>query len=208
MSTPPRMTAKCTCSCPPCGIDSTRKRGAWGRADGTQRTLLAGAICRKPGATAVPHRISIRDIDVLNTDVGAPKGDDEMSRSGIITDEVARVQAKLEADDKLHFLPLLTVSSVKDAVRTARRSYSSSGGMEGKPGGETYMEEVIAPLLDQIDSDHSWPACAHLDLCYEQTDEAGVTYRGLGVSLEITTPEQTFPGFSLAILDLWYGRFT
>jgi hypothetical protein len=131
-----------------------------------------------------------------------------MSRPGTITDEVARVQAKLEADDKLHFLPLLTVASVRDAVRTGRRSYFSSGGTEGKPDAETYMEEVIAPLLDQIDRGQSWPACAHLDLCYEQTDEAGVTYRGLGVSLELTTPEQAFPGFSLAILDLWYGRCT
>jgi hypothetical protein len=37
--------------------------------------------------------------------------------------------------------------------------------------------------------------------------EDGVMYRGLGVSLEIKTPGQTFSGFSLAILDLWYGRF-
>jgi len=130
-----------------------------------------------------------------------------MSEPVTLADEIARIHAKLEAGGKPHFIPLLTVASVKDAIRTARVSYASSGGTEGRPGGEEYMQSKIDPLLDDVLADGTWPANAELDLCYEQKGEAGVTYQGLGVSLEIKTPGSAFSGFSLAILDLWYGRF-
>jgi hypothetical protein len=124
-----------------------------------------------------------------------------------IADELARVHEKLQADGRAHFVPLLTAASLRSAIRTGRESYSALGGGKDRPGGEAYVREVIGPLLDGIVTDGMWPTCAALDFCYEQEGEDGVMYRGLGVSLEIKTPGQTFSGFSLAILDLWYGRF-
>lgn len=130
-----------------------------------------------------------------------------MTTSTKIADEIARVHAKLRADGRPHFVPLLTVPSLKAAICTGRESYAGAGGGRGRPGGEAYVQKVLGPVLDRIVTDATWPACATLDICYEQKDERGVGYQGLGVSLEIKTPAETFPGFSLAILDLWYGRF-
>ncbi len=131
-----------------------------------------------------------------------------MAHSTKIVDELARVHAMLQADGRAHFVPLLTAETLEVAIRTSRESYSARGGGKGRPGGEEYVKNVLGPLLDGIVTNGTWPACAALDICYEQKDERGVTYPGLGVSLEIKTPGKTFPGFSLAILDLWYGRFT
>jgi hypothetical protein len=43
---------------------------------------------------------------------------------------------------------------------------------------------------------------------YSLTDESGETYLGLGLSVEIVTPgRDDFAGFSLPVLDVWYGRW-
>ena len=79
-----------------------------------------------------------------------------MSGPRTITEELARIHAKLEADSKPHSISLLTVSSVEDAIRTARVSYASSGGAEGRPGGEDYMQAVCCCAASTPMSQAPW----------------------------------------------------
>lgn len=123
-----------------------------------------------------------------------------------LTDEVERVRRKLSADGKEHLMPIITEESIKRAILKGIQSYEAlSTSPESE--GWAYWQAVIKPLMLEVVEKNIWLDKAWLDICYQQTDEQGITYDGLGASLEILTPDSRYPGFSLAILDLWYGRF-
>lgn len=70
-----------------------------------------------------------------------------------------------------------------------------------------YFDKTIKPILLTAVEKGIWTNKGFVDIAYEQKDDRGVVYEGLGASLEMRTPGERYPGFSLAILDLWYGRF-
>lgn len=123
----------------------------------------------------------------------------------LLPDEVERIHRKLHVDGKDHFVQVITVESLKRAISKGMQSYQALP--ESREGGMQYFEDTIKPLLLNIVNWAIWPENGLVDIYYEQTDERGVTYEGLGASLEILTPGASFPGFSLALIDLWYGRF-
>jgi len=120
-------------------------------------------------------------------------------------DELERLRAQLVADGKQEYLPLLTEGNVKRAIHKGIVSYEAH--VEHGPEAQAYIDQVIKPCFADIIARGTWPPDAVLDAYYTQRDDQGVTYEGIGVSLEIRTPGQAYPGFSHAILDLWYGRF-
>lgn len=127
-----------------------------------------------------------------------------MSKGTTLHEALQRLEVQLVQDNKQHFLPLLEESAVREAIQVAQASYTP-----GEPGskGEIYYRTVIQPLLRQIAEDGTWPDNTELDAFYEATDATGVKYPGLGLSLEIATSGMEFKGFSLPLLDVWYGRW-
>jgi hypothetical protein len=132
----------------------------------------------------------------------------------LLSDEVERVRRKLQSDGKEQFLPMITEESLRHAIIKGIQSYealtvdpSKDFNLELHQAGWEHWQNVYRPLLLGIVEKGIWPDNALLDIGYEQTDEHGVTYEGLGASLEIRVPGAKYPGFSLAILDLWYRRF-
>ena len=123
---------------------------------------------------------------------------------GIPLDEaLKRLEAQLVADGKPQFVPLVTKEALKEAIRTALAAYP-------RPGSDVvhYLRTCVKPLLDRITNDGVWPDEVQLDLFYEtKPDDNGITHTGLGLSVEIWTPDEAFKGFSLPLLDVWYGRW-
>jgi hypothetical protein len=125
-----------------------------------------------------------------------------------LADEVERIHRKLHADGKDQFVPILTEESLKSAILKGIQSYEADSPDLQKGGGSPgYWHDTIKPVLLDAAQKGIWSEKGMVDIYYEQKDDRGVTYEGLGASLEMRTPGAAYPGFSLAILDLWYGRF-
>lgn len=126
-----------------------------------------------------------------------------------LADEVERLRRKLHSEGKDNLAPIITEESLKSAILKGMQSYESlPDEVHAKhKDSKLYWVNSVKPLLSRIIDDGMWPENAVVDICYQQTDDRGVTYDGLGASLEMRTPDAIHPGFSLAVLDLWYGRF-
>ena len=57
------------------------------------------------------------------------------------------------------------------------------------------------------DSNGSWPPGAWFFYFLWKDDDDGVRYDGLSLRLWVDTPGGMFRGFSLPIIDLYFGRF-
>jgi hypothetical protein len=126
-----------------------------------------------------------------------------------VADEVERIHRKLRVDGFEHFVPIFTEGSLKSAISKGIESYEAGPGADPDkwPGVGEYLRDVVKPLLVQAIEQGLWSDKGTVDVCYKQKDEFGVEYEGLGASLEMRIPGTRYPGFSLAILDIWYGRF-
>jgi DNA-binding transcriptional MerR regulator len=133
--------------------------------------------------------------------VEATQGRRAMANGASLSEALQRLREQLVANGRGQFVALLEEGTVREAVRVAQAAYAADGG------GNDYVRSVIGPLLQEITEQGAWPPNAELDAFYEMADKSGVTYQGLGLSLEIWTPDQAFKGFSLPVLDVWYGRW-
>lgn len=126
-----------------------------------------------------------------------------------LADEVERIHRKLHADGKDHFVPMFSEESLKSAILKGIQSYESLPNEIHQPheGAMQYLEDTIKPLLLEAVENGTWSDKSAVDVYYQQKDERGVIYEGLGAELDILTPGAKYPGFCLSILDVWYGRF-
>jgi DNA-binding transcriptional MerR regulator len=135
------------------------------------------------------------DWDIL---VEAMQGRQVMVKGTSLSDTLKRLEGQFIADGRGQFVALLEEGAIRQAVRVAQAAYG---------GGNEYYRSVIQPLLQGIAEQGTWPPNAEMDAFYELTDKSGVTYQGLGLSLEVWTPGEAYKGFSLPVLDVWYGRW-
>ena len=99
-----------------------------------------------------------------------------------------------------------TTPAVRDAIPRSIEAYAATGGSADRPGGTVYLREIVEPAFRRIAEDGDWRGYASWDYFFEHSD-SGVTHRGLSVGLELRTPGARYRGFSLPILELWYGRW-
>ena len=126
----------------------------------------------------------------------------------LLSDEVERIHRKMRADGKDQLVPLITEESLKRAILAGIQSWEADRSHPHKlADGWDYWQGVIKPILFEIVENGIWSEKGVVDIAYEQKDEVGVSHEGLGASLEFWTPGARYPGFSHAIVDLWYGRF-
>ena len=112
---------------------------------------------------------------------------------------------KLRTELAERFIGLLDEQAVRNAIPRSLEAYAARGGSQ-RPGGTDYLREIIEPALRLIAEEGDWPEHASWDYFFEHSD-SGVTHRGFSVGLELRTPGARYRGFSLPILELWYGRW-
>lgn len=124
-----------------------------------------------------------------------------------LADEAQRARQRLAEDGKEQFASFFDEESLKRAIIKGVESYESLPGDVHFDGGLEFFRDYVKPMLLGIAETGVWPDNGMVETFYQLTDERGVTYEGLGACLEMRFPRARFPGFSLSILDVWYGRF-
>ena len=125
---------------------------------------------------------------------------------------LALAKLQLTREDKKQFLPLLSEPAVRQAIRSALASYEAGRSVIAPTASQERQREVfeyfkaVAPTYRQIAETGEWPEGASFTVFYGLGRENGITYQGLGVRLEVATPDKGFPGFALPIVDVWYGK--
>jgi YD repeat-containing protein len=111
------------------------------------------------------------------------------------------------------YAALITESRVREAIRTAVKSYEAhhlEKEDQKRPGDKEYFRNTIKPIILKIADDGTWQQGCSFSCFYTLTDRRGeseVAYHGLGLRLEVRTPDKPRQGFALPIIDLYYGRF-
>ncbi|HVF68308.1 MAG TPA: hypothetical protein VM914_11620 [Pyrinomonadaceae bacterium] len=133
--------------------------------------------------------------------------------------EICRQQ--LEADDREDYVPLVTEARVRSSIRVALESYRLVLERQGMTYGKDYpwardeevskqgghFEDVVRPVYLEVADKGSWPQGASFFYYLWKDDYNSVRYDGLNLRLWVETPGGMFQGFSLPILDVYYGRF-
>ena len=111
-------------------------------------------------------------------------------------------------DGKREYATLLTEDRVLAAIHTAIKREDGAVGDEEKhaAGTKDYWQNIAKPIYMEIFETRKWPASCSFDGFYKLGDTPGISYDGLGLRLNINTPENKFKGYALPILDLYFGR--
>ncbi|MCW8128788.1 MAG: RNA polymerase sigma factor [Planctomycetota bacterium] len=112
------------------------------------------------------------------------------------------VSARLTADGHTHYVPLVRKDMVVAAIKRGWTKYEKH---YAGPRGRAFIDNVIKPMLDGITEHGRWPAEAKLE--YFFTVDGEVPLDGFSLGIEIETPGEEYRGFSLPIVDLWYGSW-
>lgn len=137
-------------------------------------------------------------------------------RAKTLADAVKLVRSQITLDGKPEYAALLSEARVREAIRTAIASYEAfqeEAEERRFPGSTEHFQQHVKPACLRIADRGDWPAgCAFFGF-YTLTESTGgeeertVEHHGLGLRLEIATPEARFKGFGLPILDVFFGRF-
>ena len=119
---------------------------------------------------------------------------------------------QLKRDGKPKYAALLSEQQVKDAIRSAVRSYEATMDEQEKrnAGTKAYFETEVKPVCLRIADEGVWPTGCSFTKFYTLTDRrhgGEIAYDGLGLRIEIVTPKSPHQGFALPIVDLFFGRF-
>jgi hypothetical protein len=126
-----------------------------------------------------------------------------------VKDAVQVVKESLKQDGKPELAALLSEAQVREAIRTAIKSYEAvhqEKQEKRKAGSKDHFQNDVKPIFLKIAEDGQWPKGCSFFSFYKLTDR-DVTYDGLGLRMQIATPQAKFSGFALPIVDLYYGKF-
>lgn len=145
----------------------------------------------------------------------------EYSRAKSLGEAVEICRRHLEADDREDYVPLLTEERVRASIRVALESYKLALERQSMTYGKDYpwvrdkevvkhaanFEEAAKPIYLEIADKGLWPPGAWFFYFLWKDDDDGVRYDGLCLRLWVDTPGGMSQGFSLPIIDLYFGRF-
>lgn len=126
-----------------------------------------------------------------------------------LKDAIEVVKERLKHDGEAEYADLLSETKVREAVRTAVRSYEALLEKEEKrhPGSKEYFEKEVKPVCQKIASTREWPPDCSFFSFYSLGGGNGIVYDRLGLRLRIETPKAKFQAFALPVVDLYLGRF-
>jgi len=118
------------------------------------------------------------------------------------------VKERLKRNGKPEYAALLSEIRVQEAIHTAVKGYEGLlEKLEKRNAGTTeYFQKEIEPICLKIADKGEWPQSCSFFAFYALTDMRQVAYDGLGLRLQIDTPQAKFEGFALPIVDLYFGR--
>jgi hypothetical protein len=122
-----------------------------------------------------------------------------------LKDAIEVVKERLKKDGKPEYAALLSDTRVREAVRSAVRSYEDlylEKKEKQNPGSKEYFEKEVKPVCQKIASTGEWPPSCSFFGFYR----LGI-YDGLGLRLRIETSQAKFQAFALPIVDLYFGKF-
>jgi hypothetical protein len=123
-----------------------------------------------------------------------------------LAEAVHLVQGRLTTDRKREYAELLSEARVRMAIKDAIANMDKMMKNEKDVAVVEYWENVAKPIFVDIVKNGTWPAGATFDGFYGATNEKGHS-DGLGLRLNIVTPDAKFTNWGLPIVDLYFGRF-
>jgi hypothetical protein len=179
------------------------------------RQLVNAMASRTVPAGGKPVRLATLGVTALLLLAPTTARSDDYANVKTLQEAIEIFKSRLTRDGKQEYVPLVTETNVRDAIRTALQSYEElldKRKKQRQPGPPVakddakYFQEVLKPIYEEIADRGSWPKGCSFFSFYTLTDR-GIEYQGLGLRLRVDTPEKEFKGFALPIIDLYYGRF-
>jgi hypothetical protein len=129
-----------------------------------------------------------------------------------LNEAVEVVKDRLRQDGKPEYAALLSEARVRDAIRTALKSYQPLLEQSEKQtsGSKEHFQKEVQPICLKVADKGEWPAGCSFFCFYTLTDQRegrNIAYDGLGLRLQIATPNAKFKSFALPIVDLYFGKF-
>lgn len=165
-------------------------------------SVVAGMFFMLFVSTPVTKAVPAREA----TPTGATKVVTEYTQAQTLSDALGLVRQQLVRDGKEQFLPLVTEPAIRQAIRSAVASYQAKLSSEEQP--EVVFEDfqAVASIYRQIAETGNWPQSATFFQFYELGTVRGISSQGLGLRLQLKTPGKEGEGFSLPVVDVWYGK--
>lgn len=157
---------------------------------------------------AVTLMLGVFDKEIVADDL-SPK---DFQQAKTVGQALEVVRQSLTRDAKSEYVPLLSEERVREAIRTAITSYEShiEKDEQKRPGTKKYFTDVLKPIYLKIADEGKWPENCSFFSFYKLTakrDGRQISYDGLGLRLQVETPGESFKGFAIPVVDLFYGRF-
>ena len=128
-------------------------------------------------------------------------------------DALFLVRQELWYEGKKQYFPLLSETAMRQAIRAALAAYEKNPRALAPAASEEQLREVfvphfqkVAPLYRQIAETGKWPQGAYFGAFYTLGGDSGSSYQGLGLRLMVDRASGPYSGFSLPVLDVWYGK--
>jgi hypothetical protein len=127
-----------------------------------------------------------------------------------LQEAVEVIKDRLKQDGKSEYAALLSEERVRQATSTAVQSYEAllDTGKIQRVGSKEYFQKEVKPVCMKVADKGDWPEGCSFFSFYtlsDQRDGRNIAYDGLGLRLQIDTPNSK--GFALPIIDLYFGRF-
>ena len=129
-----------------------------------------------------------------------------------LKEAVKLAQKQLADSGRPEYAALLSEERVRTAVRTAVKSYEITAMTKSEkrfPGTKDHFEKAIKPICLRVADKGEWPSGCSIGAYFSLVDERNgekIAYDGLGLGLQIETPDATLEGFALPILTLFFGK--
>jgi hypothetical protein len=125
-----------------------------------------------------------------------------------LAEAVKIAQAQLVEDGKPEYAALLTEARVRAAIVAAIRKMDRriEDKEKSTSGSEEYWKNTIKPICQRIIDTGEWPSQCSFTGFYGLSDNHRIHYDGLGLRLNIKTPQDKFKGYGLPIEDLYFGQ--
>jgi hypothetical protein len=129
-----------------------------------------------------------------------------------LKEAVEVVKERLKQDGKPEYAALLSDERVRQATGTAVQSYEAllDEAETRNAGSKEYFQKEVKPAYLNVADKGEWPENCSFFSFYtlrDRRDGRDIAYDGLGLRLQVATPNAKFKAFALPIVDLYFGKF-
>jgi len=130
-----------------------------------------------------------------------PRKEPQMKKSTTLEQALSKVRKQLKQACQAQYAGLLGREEIEAAIRRALKQYEQYCAAKARP----YFNTVIKKRLLETIEGGAFPENAALEYFFEL--KKGIGCKGFSLGIEFTTPTEAFRGFSLPLVDVWYGNW-